>query len=646
MGRQPGSQGVWHLRNSWGTGWGEQGYMRIGYSTSKVGYDASYVVYHEDNNTVPTPPTNLTATASGTSIALNWKDNSTNETSFKVYRLDNGTWKLMTTTGANATSYPDSGLQPNTTYSYKVRAANASGESQDSNLAQATTGGGLNPPTNLTATASGTAVTLNWKDQSTGEAGFNLYRWSSGQTAWQKIHATGANVQTYTDSGLQPDTTYYYMVRAFQAAEETKNTDYVQVKTGQNPNPVVAPWTDTMENGTNGWSASGLWHQVQDGSHAYAISKSPTHSWWYGQDSTGNYQTGQANAGSLTSPAITIPASMASPRIRFWSWYETETSGTTYDHRWLMISVNNGAFQKLKQLSGDGMKQWNEHTIDLTAYKGKTLRFQFFFDTIDSAGNAYRGWYIDDVKLDDNDGNNTTPTINSITPAQGPTSGGTQVTITGSAFASGATVKLGGATCQNVAVSGSTTIQCTTPPYGSQSSVDVTVTNPDGKSGTLSKGFYYQESNTGTSISMPHVKGSQGSVVSVPIEATKVQGMLAADLVITFNTGILEALTPEKGTLTSNWTLTPNLNEPGKVTLGMAGSNATTGNGTLAVLKFKVIGNPGTASALQFATVKLNDGQIQATSINGSVTVEENKASITGKVRYWGAINWGSRRPS
>jgi C1A family cysteine protease len=39
------SQGVWYLRNSWGTRWGEGGMMRIGYGVSRVGWNASYVVY-------------------------------------------------------------------------------------------------------------------------------------------------------------------------------------------------------------------------------------------------------------------------------------------------------------------------------------------------------------------------------------------------------------------------------------------------------------------------------------------------------------------------------------------------------------------------------------------------------------------------
>jgi hypothetical protein len=40
-----GANGVWILRNSWGAGWGEGGYMRIEYGCCKVGYGACYVVY-------------------------------------------------------------------------------------------------------------------------------------------------------------------------------------------------------------------------------------------------------------------------------------------------------------------------------------------------------------------------------------------------------------------------------------------------------------------------------------------------------------------------------------------------------------------------------------------------------------------------
>jgi hypothetical protein len=40
-----GTNGVWFLRNSWGTEWGEEGYMRIEYGVCKVGYAACYINY-------------------------------------------------------------------------------------------------------------------------------------------------------------------------------------------------------------------------------------------------------------------------------------------------------------------------------------------------------------------------------------------------------------------------------------------------------------------------------------------------------------------------------------------------------------------------------------------------------------------------
>jgi C1A family cysteine protease len=41
-----GTSGVWFLRNSWGTGWGEDGgYMRIPYGCSNVGQSSCYIVY-------------------------------------------------------------------------------------------------------------------------------------------------------------------------------------------------------------------------------------------------------------------------------------------------------------------------------------------------------------------------------------------------------------------------------------------------------------------------------------------------------------------------------------------------------------------------------------------------------------------------
>ncbi|MEI7984242.1 MAG: fibronectin type III domain-containing protein [Armatimonadota bacterium] len=90
-------------------------------------------------NAPPNAPTNLIATAAASNrINLAWQDNSINEGSFKVYRLaPGGNWNLITTTAANITSFSDLPLMPSTSYSYKVLAFNAYGESAYSNVATA-----------------------------------------------------------------------------------------------------------------------------------------------------------------------------------------------------------------------------------------------------------------------------------------------------------------------------------------------------------------------------------------------------------------------------------------------------------------------------------------------------------------------------
>src|SRR5207302_11151246 len=87
--------------------------------------------------TAPAAPSGLSATAaSSTAINLTWVSNSTNETSFKIERaLGAGAFSQVGTVGAAVTTYADSGLTANTSYSYRVRASNTGGDSAYSNTA-------------------------------------------------------------------------------------------------------------------------------------------------------------------------------------------------------------------------------------------------------------------------------------------------------------------------------------------------------------------------------------------------------------------------------------------------------------------------------------------------------------------------------
>lgn len=91
--------------------------------------------------TVPAAPSGLIASAlSKSQIKLAWTDNSSNETGFKIERSRNGTsFSQIALVGAGVTTYTDSGLARATTYSYRVRATNAAGNSGYSNTAKTTT---------------------------------------------------------------------------------------------------------------------------------------------------------------------------------------------------------------------------------------------------------------------------------------------------------------------------------------------------------------------------------------------------------------------------------------------------------------------------------------------------------------------------
>jgi len=85
----------------------------------------------------------------------------------------------------------------------------------------------------------------------------------------------------------------------------------------------------------------------------------------------------------------------------------------------------------------------------------------------------------------------TTPTVTSVSPNSGPTTGGTTMTITGTGFVSGATVTVGGSFCASVVVVSATSITCVTP-AGSFGAKNVVVTNADTGTVTSSASFIFE----------------------------------------------------------------------------------------------------------------------------------------------------------
>lgn len=83
------------------------------------------------------------------------------------------------------------------------------------------------------------------------------------------------------------------------------------------------------------------------------------------------------------------------------------------------------------------------------------------------------------------------PQITAVTPAAGPATGGTALSITGKNFAAGSTVRVGGRTATNITVVSPTQITASTPD-GTEGTVNVVVESPNGQTNIAQNAFTYQ----------------------------------------------------------------------------------------------------------------------------------------------------------
>ena len=175
----------------------------------------------------PAPPTALVATAvSASQINLTWSDHAANETGFVIERCEGAgcsTFAALDTVGANTTSYSNTGLTASTSYTYRVAATNGAGTSPYSNTTSATTTTpGTTPaaPSSLSGSAvSASQINLTWSDHASNETGFVIERCQGvGCSTFAAVGTVGANVTSYSNTGLTASTSYSYRVAATNGA--------------------------------------------------------------------------------------------------------------------------------------------------------------------------------------------------------------------------------------------------------------------------------------------------------------------------------------------------------------------------------------------------------------------------------------------
>ncbi len=213
------------------------------------------------NSTVTIPSNPIAISATGTtqtSFTANW-NSSTSATS---YRLDVSSDNFSTfVSGYNnrsvtGTSDPVTGLSPNTTYKYRVRAVNASGTSGNSNeISQNTV-----PATTVAIAAtipSQTGFTANWN----AVAGATGYKLDVSDNAGFSSFVAGFSNKDVTSNnspvtGLSSGITYYYRVRSYNSAGTSPNSNTISQITVP-PNPVAGSATlPAQTQFTANWSAA------------------------------------------------------------------------------------------------------------------------------------------------------------------------------------------------------------------------------------------------------------------------------------------------------------------------------------------------------------------------------------------------------
>ncbi len=188
----------------------------------------------------PAAPTGLAVVVSpalNTTANVSWVDASTNETGFELQRSTTSTFTTATTVtrsiAANATTFSETGLALNTTYYFRLRSINASGQSAYTSTITYRTPAATAPaaPSSLTAANGGSrTITLTWVDNSNNETQFQLVRSTNAFFIGTTTINVTANATSIPDNNLNSGTTYYYRIRAVNAVGNSSYSNTVSLR--------------------------------------------------------------------------------------------------------------------------------------------------------------------------------------------------------------------------------------------------------------------------------------------------------------------------------------------------------------------------------------------------------------------------------
>ncbi len=212
-------------------------YYRIKAYSSKTVSDYSNIAVGNTFITIPEAPSNLVAKAIPVNhVSLRWQNNAINVKGIKIERGTNseGPYSERASLDPSAVSYEDLGVSGGTTYYYRIYAFNDHGNSGYSNIVSAKAG------TLATINLTGNAVRIDqinlaWTDTALEENGFTIERANAAAGPFSQIGSAGVNATQYSSTGLNPNTNYYFRVRAYDRLGFSDYSNVATIKTLDRP---------------------------------------------------------------------------------------------------------------------------------------------------------------------------------------------------------------------------------------------------------------------------------------------------------------------------------------------------------------------------------------------------------------------------
>lgn len=367
---------------------------------------------------LPSDPSNLTGTPASTSIALAWKASTdgSNVVRYQIYfKKGSDAFSLLTT--ANTNNYTVTNLIPETQYFFYVYAIDGVGNrsvNHTETFIAVTLPDTASPtvPTGLSATAlTSNQIKLSWNasTDNVGVVGYEVYRSTSSSGTYSLIGTVNGSTTSFTNTGVTTNTSYYYKVRAKDAADNISAFSSVAstLTDTQKPTPpiiwaqatatnqVKLTWSGATDNkGVTSYEVyraigSGGYTRVatDEGSPYYDNDVSSGYTYKYylrAKDAAGNVSDASNTVTVSTNGDTTRPAAPQNLRL-------TLLSNTEVKLNWDSSTDNKGisGYKIYRALESDSYS-WISSTTS-TAFNNSGLtqyrNYRYYVRAYDAAGN-------------------------------------------------------------------------------------------------------------------------------------------------------------------------------------------------------------------------------------------------------------------